>query len=147
MKLTSLFLSAPLFALVAACSAAPTETPAREPAANEGQALTPPESGDDPIFRDPCAQKDCPAKTHCSAPADAPICVPDDIDPTDPGPGFPRDPCANKHCPTGTHCTAPADAPMCVRNTPTNPCAAVFCPPTKRCVVQGDRGVCKPFTY
>jgi len=56
------------------------------------------------VRRDPCSTHSCAQGTHCTAPADVPVCVAD----------LPsRDPCANVVCPSGKICTAPADVPSC----------------------------------
>jgi hypothetical protein len=56
------------------------------------------------VTRDPCANFACPTGQVCTAPADAPYCIP----------AVTRDPCANFACPAGQVCTAPADAPYCI---------------------------------
>ncbi len=143
MKLTSLFLCAPLAALVIACSAAPTSTSETETTTHADQALS--LGGDGPSFPNPCEGHICPDGQHCSAPADAPICVADETPDADPPiPDFPRDPCHKFHCPTGYQCQAPADAPKCVPVHPTpNPCATVLCAFPKRCYAVGRRAVCR----
>lgn len=61
---------------------------------------------------DPCQGFACPSDEHCSAPADAPMCVPNE-----------QDPCASTSCPEGEQCVAEQVV-----------CVAAPCLPVARCV-------------
>jgi hypothetical protein len=79
---------------------------------------------------DPCASVRCAAGTHCSAPADAPMCVPDDPGPT----------CRTLTCASGTHCETVSGRSRCVVDA--DPCAVVRCASGTRCVASGSTASC-----
>jgi hypothetical protein len=80
---------------------------------------------------DPCAGFRCPTGQHCSAPADAPMCVADERAPT----------CATTRCILGTRCEMTADGrARCVSLT--NPCDLVRCTSGTHCVSSGSTAAC-----
>lgn len=81
---------------------------------------------------DPCASTRCPTGQHCTAPADAPMCVPDDAGPT----------CLTLTCASGYHCETSAGRGRCVVNA--DPCATVRCASGTRCVASGSTASCVP---
>jgi hypothetical protein len=79
---------------------------------------------------DPCASTRCPTGQHCSAPADAPLCVPDETGPT----------CLTLTCASGYHCEQAAGRGRCVITV--DPCATVRCASGTRCVASGASASC-----
>lgn len=80
---------------------------------------------------DPCASTRCPTGQHCTAPADAPMCVPD-AGPT----------CATVRCIYGTRCVVADGRARCVQ--PGDPCATVRCASGTHCVASGTTAACVP---
>lgn len=79
---------------------------------------------------DPCASLRCAAGTHCTAPADAPMCVADDPGPT----------CRTLTCASGYHCETTNGRSRCVITA--DPCATVRCASGTRCVASGSTASC-----
>lgn len=79
---------------------------------------------------DPCATTRCPAGQHCTAPADAPMCVPDVPGPT----------CATILCAPNTRCQTVDGRARCVPVT--DPCATVRCAAGTHCVASGTTAAC-----
>lgn len=79
---------------------------------------------------DPCATTRCPAGQHCTAPADAPMCVAD----------TPAVTCAAVRCIYGTRCVMESGRARCV--SPSDPCATVRCASGTRCVASGATAAC-----